>query len=63
MKTMAWAVVSAAIAACALPVAAKIVTQTVAYEHKGQKMQGYLAYDDARSGPRPGVLVVHEWWG
>jgi dienelactone hydrolase len=24
---------------------------------------GYPAYDDAAEGPRPGVLVVHEWWG
>ena len=48
---------------CALPLQAKVVTQTVAYDYKGQKMQGYLAYDDAKSGPRPGVLVVHEWWG
>ena len=26
-------------------------------------MEGYLAYDAAREGKRPGVLVVHEWWG
>jgi dienelactone hydrolase len=63
MKRVAWAVVSAAMAVCALPLAAKVVTQTVAYDYKGQKMQGYLAYDDAKAGPRPGVLVVHEWWG
>lgn len=63
MKRIAWAVVSAAMAVCALPLQAKVVTQTVAYDYKGQKMQGYLAYDDAKSGPRPGVLVVHEWWG
>jgi dienelactone hydrolase len=50
-------------AAFALPLQAKIVTQTVPYEHNGKKMQGFLAYDDAKSGPRPGVLVVHEWWG
>ena len=24
---------------------------------------GYLAYDDSIEGKRPGVLVVHEWWG
>jgi len=42
---------------------AKIVTRAVAYDHDGQKLQGYLAYDDAQSGPRPGVLVIHEWWG
>jgi dienelactone hydrolase len=42
---------------------AKVVTQTIAYPHDGKTMQGYLAYDDAKSGPRPGILVIHEWWG
>jgi len=26
-------------------------------------MKGYLAYDENIKGKRPGVLVVHEWWG
>jgi len=26
-------------------------------------LQGYLAYDDATTQKRPGVLVVHEWMG
>jgi dienelactone hydrolase len=26
-------------------------------------MNGYMAYDDSTSAKRPGVLVVHEWWG
>jgi dienelactone hydrolase len=26
-------------------------------------MNGYLSYDDALSGPRPGVMIIHEWWG
>ena len=42
---------------------AKVVTKMVAYEQGGTKLEGYLAYDDAKSGPRPGVLVIHEWWG
>jgi dienelactone hydrolase len=42
---------------------AKVVTKTIAYEQNGQKLEGYLAYDDAKSGPRPGVLVIYEWWG
>ena len=29
----------------------------------GVTMRGYLAYDEALEGQRPGVLVVHEWWG
>jgi len=26
-------------------------------------MKGYLAYDKSVEGKRPGVIVVHEWWG
>jgi Dienelactone hydrolase and related enzymes len=53
--------VAAALACTALQ--AKVVTKTIAYDHDGKKMQGYLAYDDAKKGQRPAVLVVHEWWG
>ncbi|HMB60667.1 MAG TPA: dienelactone hydrolase family protein [Xanthomonadales bacterium] len=42
---------------------AEIQTQEIEYEHDGVTLNGYLAWDDAVSGPRPGVLVVHEWWG
>ena len=35
----------------------------VDYEAEGVTLKGYLAVDDARQGERPGVLVVHEWWG
>lgn len=31
---------------------------------KGEaRLIGQLAWDDAVKGPRPAVLVVHEWWG
>lgn len=42
---------------------AKVVTQEVPYDHGAVRLVGYLAYDDAAEGKRPGVLVVHEWWG
>ncbi len=42
---------------------AKVVTKTVEYRHGDTVLQGYLAYDDALKGKRPGVLVVHEWTG
>ncbi len=44
-------------------VQAKVVGQTVDYRHNDTVLQGYLVYDDALKGKRPGVLVVHEWWG
>jgi dienelactone hydrolase len=42
---------------------ARIVTKPIRYTHAGAKLQGFLAYDDARHGKQPGVLVAHEWWG
>ncbi len=32
----------------------------VPYEADGRNMIGHLAFDDARAGPRPAVLVAHE---
>lgn len=42
---------------------AAIQQRAVEYQHGDAVLQGYLAYDDALEGPRPGVLVVHEWKG
>jgi dienelactone hydrolase len=42
---------------------AAIVTKPVPYISEGFDLEGYLAYDDAVGGKRPGVLVIHEWWG
>lgn len=42
---------------------ASVKTEEVTYSAGGVNMKGYLAYDDAVKGKRPGVLVVHEWWG
>lgn len=42
---------------------AEIQTSTIKYQAGDTECHGYLAYDDAVDGPRPGVLVVHEWWG
>ncbi len=44
-------------------VSADIVKQEIAYEHEGEQLQGQLYWDDAISAKRPGVIVVHEWWG
>ena len=49
--------------AFAVTVQAKVVTKEVNYSADGLNLKGYLAYDDAQTSKRPGVLVVHEWWG
>lgn len=40
-----------------------IQERTIDYEHNGTVLEGFLAYDDAVSGPRPGVLISHAWAG
>ena len=42
---------------------AALQTKEVDYTVGDTVMKGYLAYDDAITGKRPGILVVHEWWG
>lgn len=42
---------------------AALRTQVVEYKHGDVVLEGYLAYDDAVKGKRPGIIVVHEWWG
>ncbi len=42
---------------------AAIQGKEVTYSANGTTLKGYLAFDDAVKGKRPGVLVVHEWWG
>ena len=55
--------VSTALLACGLA-HATVVEKKIDYQDGGgAKLEGYLYYDDAKSGPRPGVLVIHEWWG
>jgi dienelactone hydrolase len=41
----------------------ELIGKEVSYEADSVSMKGYLVYDSAFEGPRPGVLVVHEWWG
>src|SRR5215472_230804 len=42
---------------------AEVKTKEITYKEGGTELQGFLAWDDAAKGKRPGILVVHEWWG
>ncbi len=42
---------------------AKVQTKTIPYQHGDVALEGFLAWDDSVQGSRPGILVVHEWWG
>ena len=42
---------------------AAIHTEAVEYQQGGTVLQGFLAYDDAKKDPRPGILLIHDWMG
>ena len=40
-----------------------IVGEEVSYKSDSVTMKGYIAFDETDTTLRPGILVVHEWWG
>ncbi|MCE0722387.1 MULTISPECIES: dienelactone hydrolase family protein [Legionella] len=38
-------------------------TSNCIYHDNEQELHGFVAYDNARTAPRPAVLVVHDWSG
>ena len=40
-----------------------IISQEIEYQADEANLRGYLAYDKSLTGKRPGILVIHEWWG
>lgn len=42
---------------------AEVQGTEVSYQAGDTTLKGYLAVDTAKPGKRPGILVVHEWWG
>lgn len=42
---------------------AAIQEETVTYTDGATVMKGFIVYDDANNAKRPGMVVVHEWWG
>ena len=47
----------------AVEASAEVVSKEISYQQGETTLKGLIAYDDAIDGKRPGVLVVHEWWG
>ena len=43
--------------------ASKIREDKVTYSVGDKTYNGVIVYDEKQKGKRPGVLVVHEWWG
>ncbi len=42
---------------------AGLVEKSVTYNQGGVELEGFHVYDDAISGKRPGILVIHQWTG
>jgi dienelactone hydrolase len=40
-----------------------VASREVSYAEGATPLRGFMAWDSARTTPRPGVVVVHEWWG
>ncbi len=51
------------IVAFAISARGEVESMGVEYHDGDVTLEGYLAWDDAAEGPRPGVLVVHQWKG
>ncbi|MCU7960170.1 MAG: dienelactone hydrolase family protein [gamma proteobacterium symbiont of Bathyaustriella thionipta] len=47
----------------ASPAFGQIQHESLQYRDGDTLLRGYIAWDDAISGKRPGVLLAHEWWG
>ncbi len=41
----------------------KIKEEQINYEIEGTQYEGFVYYNEDQKGKRPGILVVHEWWG
>lgn len=63
MKNLLASVFAAIVLALATAASAEVKTREVEYTQGETTLQGYVAWNDAAKGKRPGVLVVHEWWG
>jgi dienelactone hydrolase len=47
----------------AVPAYAAIKEEPVTYKDADTTMKGFIVYDDAVKGKRPGIVMVPEWWG
>ena len=60
MRLLNTLALAASLATCAH---AALVEKAVIYQQDGATLEGFHVYDDAVTGKRPAVLVVHQWTG
>lgn len=63
LAAIAFACVIAAIEIHPVKADAAVKVQTIDYKQGGVTLEGWLVYDDARSGKRPGVVIFPAWKG
>jgi dienelactone hydrolase len=42
---------------------AEVKEEAITYSDGATTLKGFVVYDDAIKGKRPGIIMVHEWWG
>jgi len=47
----------------ATPALAAVTEEPITYKDGETTMKGAVVYDTAKQGKRPGIVMVHEWWG
>ena len=58
------AIITALVLFAIVPLAhAVVVGEEIIYRSGDTQMKGYIARDNSVTGKRPGIIVVHEWWG
>ena len=63
MRTGRRTAIAASVLTLTSTAAAEVKTREVEYKQGDTVLQGLIAWNEAVKGKRPGVLVVHEWWG
>jgi dienelactone hydrolase len=62
-QAMKMILLSTALLLCAGSSRAAIQSKLIEYQQADATLAGVLVWDDSIPGPRPGVLVVHQWLG
>lgn len=64
MKTMMMRLIGVLfVLSIATPALAAIKEEPLTYKDGETTMKGVVVYDTAKEGKRPGIVMVHEWWG
>lgn len=61
--TLVFAIQCASVPTAQFPVKSTVSGTAVEYKLDGKTYEGFLANDSSATGKRPGILVIHEWWG